>query len=84
MEDKQYSQLGREESKTRSQAEEVSSPHNTTSSMVPAMTNYNVNVQFDPAIPQAGKPTHLNLIVTEQKLGEPIKQFDTYMTNSCT
>jgi hypothetical protein len=47
-----------------------------TSSMIPASINYNVNVQFDPAIPQAGKPTHLNLIVTEQKVGETIKQFD--------
>jgi hypothetical protein len=45
-------------------------------SMMPAMTNYNVNVQFDPATPQAGKPTNLSLIVTEQKVGEPIKQFD--------
>jgi hypothetical protein len=47
-----------------------------TSSMMPAMTIYNVNVQFDPATPQAGKPTSLSLIVTEQKVGEPIKQFD--------
>jgi hypothetical protein len=47
------------------------------SSMIPAASiNYNVNVQFDPATPQAGKPTHLSLIVTEQKVGEPIKQFD--------
>jgi hypothetical protein len=46
-------------------------------SMMPAMTNYNVNVQFDPATPQAGKPTHLNFVVTEQKVGEPIKDFDT-------
>jgi hypothetical protein len=45
-------------------------------SMMPALINYNVNVQFDPATPQAGKPTHLNLIVTEQKVGETIKQFD--------
>jgi hypothetical protein len=44
--------------------------------MTHAMTNYNVNVQFDPATPQAGKPTHLSLIVTEQKVGEPINQFD--------
>ena len=49
----------------------------TSSSMIPASINYNVNVQFDPATPQAGKPTHLSLIVTEQKVGEPIKQFDT-------
>jgi hypothetical protein len=48
----------------------------TSSSMTPAMTNYNVNIQFDPAIPQAGKPTNLSLIVTEQKVGEPIKDFD--------
>jgi hypothetical protein len=48
----------------------------TTSSMMPGLVNYNVNVQFDPATPQAGKPTNLNLIVTEQKVGETIKQFD--------
>jgi len=47
-----------------------------TTSMIPESINYNVNVQFDPATPQAGKPTHLNLIVTEQKVGETIKQFD--------
>jgi hypothetical protein len=46
------------------------------SSMMPAMTNYNINVQFDPPTPQAGKPTNLSLILTEQKVGEPIKQFD--------
>jgi hypothetical protein len=47
-----------------------------TSSMMSKTTNYNINVQFDPATPQAGKPTNLSLIVTEQKVGEPIKQFD--------
>ena len=47
-----------------------------TSPMVSPLVNYNVNVQFDPAIPQAGKPTRLSLVVTEQKVGEPIKQFD--------
>jgi hypothetical protein len=41
-----------------------------------SMINYNVNVQFDPATPQAGKPTNLSLVVTEQKVGESIKQFD--------
>jgi hypothetical protein len=40
------------------------------------MTNCNLNVQFDPATPQAAKLTHLSLLVTEQKTGEPIKQFD--------
>lgn len=48
----------------------------TTTSIIPASITYNVNVQFDPAIPQAGKPTILSLIVTEQKIGEPIKDFD--------
>jgi hypothetical protein len=48
----------------------------TTSIMPAASVNYNVNVQFDPPTPQAGKPTQLSLIVTEQKVGEPIKQFD--------
>jgi hypothetical protein len=48
----------------------------TTTSIIPASITYNVNVQFDPAIPQAGKPTILSLIVTEQKVGEPIKDFD--------
>src|SRR5918995_1587895 len=46
------------------------------SSIIPTSKNYNVNIQFDPVTPQAGKPTHLSLIVTEQKVGEPIKQFD--------
>src|SRR3712207_5360170 len=47
-----------------------------TSSMTPASINYNVNIQFDPATPQAGRPTHLSLVVTEQKVGETINQFD--------
>jgi hypothetical protein len=48
-----------------------------TSSMTTSpMTSYNINVQFDPAIPQAGKPTNLSLIVSEQKIGEPVKDFD--------
>jgi hypothetical protein len=44
--------------------------------MIPASIIYNVNVQFDPATPQAGIPTNLSLVVTEQKVGEPIKDFD--------
>ena len=48
----------------------------TTTSMIPASIIYNFNVQFDPPIPQAGKPTILRLVVTEQKVGEPIKDFD--------
>jgi hypothetical protein len=45
-------------------------------SMTPAVINHNVNVQFDPSAPQATKPNRLSLIVTEQKVGEPIKDFD--------
>ncbi len=45
-------------------------------SMTPAVINHNVNVQFDPSTPQATKPNRLSLIVTEQKVGEPIKDFD--------
>jgi hypothetical protein len=55
------------------------SPHSKTTTpytMFSPSTNYNVNVQFDPAVPQAGKPTLLSLVVTEQKVGEPIKDFD--------
>jgi hypothetical protein len=48
-------------------------PKTTTTLTTPA---YNVNVQFDPPTPQAGKPTHLSLVLTEQKVGEPINQFD--------
>src|SRR5919106_2848979 len=48
-------------------------PKTTTTTLT---ATYNVNVQFDPATPQAGKPTHLSLVITEQKVGEPIKQFD--------
>ena len=49
---------------------------NATSTMFSPSINYTVNIQFDPPVPQAGKPTHLSLVVTEQKVGEPIKQFD--------
>jgi hypothetical protein len=47
-----------------------------TTPMTSGSVNYNVNIQFDPATLQAGKPTNLSLVVTEQKIGEPIKQFD--------
>ena len=55
------------------------SPHSKTAATSPtvsALINYSVNVQFDPATPQAGEPTNLNLVVTEQKIGEPINDFD--------
>jgi hypothetical protein len=54
----------------------VTSTAATSSSMIPASIIYNVNIQFDPATPQASKPTNLSLIGTEQKVGEPVKDFD--------
>ncbi len=55
----------------------VSTSSTVSTSVISASSiNYNVNVQFDPAIPQAGKPTSVSLVVTEQKVGEPIKQLD--------
>jgi hypothetical protein len=51
-----------------------------TSMATPSMSSvsiiYTVNVQFEPPTPQAGKATSLSFMVTEQTLGEPIKQFD--------
>lgn len=47
-----------------------------TSTMFSPSINYNVNIQFDPPVPQAGKPTNLSLVITEQRIGEPIKEFD--------
>jgi hypothetical protein len=37
----------------------------------------NINLQFDPVTPIAGKPTKLALAVTEQKSGEPFVDFET-------
>lgn len=36
----------------------------------------NINLQFDPAVPFASKPTRMMLIVAEQKSGEPILSFE--------
>ena len=55
---------------------EITTSSTVATSVIPESINYNVNVQFDPATPQAGKQTRLSLVVTEQKVGEPIKQFD--------
>jgi hypothetical protein len=38
--------------------------------------HYNVNIRFDPIIPEAGRLTELILFVTDQKLGDPIKEFE--------
>jgi plastocyanin len=36
----------------------------------------NINLQFDPAVSFAGKPTRMVLIVAEQRSGEPIPSFE--------
>ena len=37
---------------------------------------YNVNIRFDPISPEAGKTTELRLYVTDQKLGDSIREFE--------
>jgi hypothetical protein len=38
--------------------------------------NYNVNLRFDPITPEAGRLSTLVLSITDQKLGDPIKEFE--------
>jgi hypothetical protein len=40
--------------------------------------SYNINnLQSNSATPEAGKPTRLTLVGTEQNIGDPITEFDT-------
>jgi hypothetical protein len=71
-----HSSSSHEHHRPHSAHAEATTSTTTTTSMIPASINYNVNIQFDPATPQSGKPTNLSLMVTEQKVGEPIKDFD--------
>ena len=43
---------------------------------MPFSKYYNVSIRFDPITPEARKPTELMLSVTDQKLGDPIKEFE--------
>jgi hypothetical protein len=43
---------------------------------LPVSEHYNVNIRFDPITPEAGKPTELVLTLTDQKLGDPINEFE--------
>jgi hypothetical protein len=43
---------------------------------LPLSEHYNVNIRFDPITPEAGKPTELLLSITDQKLRDPIKEFE--------
>jgi len=39
-------------------------------------TNYNFNLQAGLAAPEAGKPTKLIPVITEQSIGDPISEFE--------
>jgi hypothetical protein len=39
-------------------------------------SRYNVNLQYDPITPEAGKETKLILSVTDQMFGDPIKEYE--------
>src|SRR5918911_1426029 len=43
---------------------------------LPLSEHYNVNIRFDPITPEARKRTELLLSITNQKLGDPIKEFE--------
>ena len=42
----------------------------------PVSGYYNVNIRLDPITPEAGKPTELVLSMTDQRLGDPINEFE--------
>jgi hypothetical protein len=50
--------------------------HHQLHNQLPLAGYYNVNIQFNPVTPEAGKPTELMLSVTDQRLGDPIKEFE--------
>lgn len=43
---------------------------------LPVSEHYNVNIRFDPVNPKAAKPTELVLSITNQKSGDPIKEYE--------
>jgi hypothetical protein len=52
------------------------SHHQPTNQNSSSSVHYNVGIRFDAIIPEAGKPTELALSITDQKLGNPIKEFE--------
>jgi len=50
--------------------------HHQTHNQLPFSGYYNVNIRFDPKSPEAGRITELTLSVTDQKLGDPVRQFE--------
>ena len=39
---------------------------------------YNNNLQTNPALPVAGKPTQFAFVITEQAIGDPLREFDLF------
>jgi hypothetical protein len=52
------------------------SHHQSSNQTASSSLRYNVSVRFDPITPIAGKTTELVLSITDQKLGDPIKEFE--------
>ena len=50
--------------------------HQQALNQLPFSGHYNVNIRFDPPTPRTGKPTELILSVTDQKLGDSIREFE--------
>lgn len=50
--------------------------HHQAHSRLPLAKYYNVNIRFNPITPDARKPTELILSVIDQKLGDPIREFE--------
>jgi plastocyanin len=50
--------------------------HHQAHNQLPFSGYYNVNIRFDPISPEAGKTTELTLSVTDQKLGDSIREFE--------
>jgi hypothetical protein len=50
--------------------------HHQLGNQVSASGHYNVNIRFDPITPEAGRLTELILSITDQKLGDPIREFE--------
>jgi hypothetical protein len=52
------------------------SHHQSSNQTSSSSVRHNVNVRFDPTTPIAGKNTELVISITDQKLGDSIKEFE--------
>jgi hypothetical protein len=58
------------------QGDDKQQQHHQAHNQLPFSGYYNVNIRFDPISPEAGKTTELTLSVTDQKLGDSIREFE--------